>query len=127
MSSTTQRYPLSTPDGISIPFDVIRPSGYMSVNTALTVSGQIAIPAGCEIISFTASEDCIVRFGANATIPSSGSILADAVHIPKDMRITVAPVAAYFTVISESAVGVLRCQLIDKWAGLALQTQYNKR
>jgi len=127
MSSTTQRYPLSTPDGISIPFDVIRPSGYMAVNTALTVSGQIAIPAGCEIISFTATEDCIVRFGANAAIPSTGVVLTDAVHIPRDMRITVAPVAEFFTVISEGQVGVLRCQLIDKWAGLALQTQYNKR
>lgn len=127
MSSTSQRYPLSTPDGISIPFDVIRPSGYLAVNTALTVSGQIAIPAGCEIISFTTTEDCIVRFGANASIPSSGVVLGDAVHIPREMRITVAPTAEFFTVIAEGIAGVLRCQLIDKWAGLALQTQYNKR
>lgn len=127
MSSTSQRYPLSTPDGISIPFDVIRPSGYMYVNTALTVSGNIAIPAGCEIISFTTTEDCIVRFGANASIPVSGAVLGDAVHIPREMRITVAPTAEFFTVIAEGTEGVLRCQLIDKWAGLALQTQYQKR
>lgn len=127
MSSTSQRYPLSTPDGISIPFDVIRPSGYLYVNTALTVSGQIPVPAGNEIISFSASEDCIIKFGGNASIPVSGTLLTDAVYIPKDMRITVAPTAEYFTVIAPSAVGVLHCQFIDKWAGLALQTQYSKR
>jgi hypothetical protein len=97
------------------------------VNTALTVSGQIAIPAGNEIISFSASEDCIIKFGGNASIPVSGTLLVNAVYIPKDMRITVAPTAEYFTVIAPSAVGVLHCQFIDKWAGLALQTQYSKR
>jgi len=127
MSSTTQRYPLSTPDGIAIPFDVIRPIAFIRKAFDVTVSVSVAIPADCEIISFTATEDCLVCFGGTAIIGVDGAIQADTVFVQKGTRVTVAPTAASFTVISYAVAGYLYCQLIDKWAGLALQTQYVKR
>lgn len=127
MSSTTQRYPLSTPDGIAIPFDVIRPTGFIRKAFDVTVSVAVAIPSDCEIISFTATEDCLVCFGGTAIIGADGALQADTVFIQKGTRVTVAPTAETFTVISYSVAGYLYCQLIDKWAGLALNTQYKRR
>jgi hypothetical protein len=68
-----------------------------------------------------------VRFGAAASVPADGVQLADAVFIPANLQVTVAPQATSFTVIRYTADGTLIAQCIDKWAGLALQTQYNRR
>lgn len=127
MSSKSQRYPLSTPDGIAIPFDVIRPYGFIRKATATAVSATVSIPDVTEIISFSATEDCIVCFGGTAIVASDGALQLNSVFIQKGTRVTVAPTFNTFTVISLSVAGYLYCQLIDKWAGLALETQYNKR
>jgi hypothetical protein len=127
MSSTTQRYPLSTPDGIAIPFDVIRPYAFIRKAVDLTVSAEVNIPDSIEIISFAATQDCLVCFGGNATIGADGALQLNHVFIQKNTRVTVAPTANKFTVIAYDAAGYLYCQLIDKWAGLALETQYRKR
>jgi hypothetical protein len=127
MPSTSQRYPLSTPDGASIPLDVIRSGGFIRKATALTVSASVSIPDSIEIVSFTATEDCLVCFGGTAAVAADGVLQANTVFVRKDSRVTVAPTANNFTVISYTASGYLYCQLIDKWAGLALQTQYNRK
>lgn len=127
MPSTTQRYPLSTPDGISIPLDVIKPHSFIRKATALSVSGSISIPDVVEIISFAATEDCYICFGGIATIASDGVLQPNVVFVQKGTRVTVAPTANNFTVLALDTAGYLYCQLIDKWAGLALQTQYTKR
>lgn len=127
MSSKTQRYPLSTPDGIAIPFDVIRPIGFIRKATGLAVSGVVDIPEDCEIISFTATEDCLVCFGGTAIVAADGVLQPDTLFIQKGTRVTAAPTFPTFTVIALSAGGYLYCQLIDKWAGLALNTQYKRR
>lgn len=127
MSSKSQRYPLSTPDGIAIPFDVIRPYAFIRKTTALAVSAVVNIPDAIEIISFAATEDCIVCFGGTAIVAPDATIQLNTVFIQKGTRVTVAPTANTFTVIATEAAGFLYCQLIDKWAGLALQTQYDRR
>jgi hypothetical protein len=127
MASTTQRYPLSTADGKSIPLDVIRPLGLLFKTFTSVVSADIAVPGTCEIISFTATEDCIICFGSAASVPADGSLLSNGVFIPQNLRITVAPTAATFTVIRHTADGYVAVQFIDKWAGLALETQYSRR
>jgi hypothetical protein len=127
MPSTSQRYPLSTPDGIAIPLDVIRPHSFLAKTTALVVSAPVAIPSAVEIASFTATEDCLVCFGDTAIIAADGVLQPDTIFIQKGARVTVAPTASTFTVIAMSTPGYLYCQFIDKWAGLALETQYRKR
>lgn len=127
MSSTSQRYPLSTPDGISIPLDVIKPYSYILKSVGTTVSAAINIPAAIEIISFAATEDTIICFGGTAVAPPDGTPQSNTLFVQKGTRVTVAPPANTFTVLALGTAGYLHCQLIDKWAGLALQTQYSKR
>ena len=127
MSSTSQRYPLSTPDGISIPLDVIKPHSYILKSVGATVSASIAVPAAIEIISFAATEDTVICFGGTAIVPPDGSPQANTLVVLKGTRVTIAPPASTFTVIALGTTGYLHCQFIDKWAGLALQTQYSKR
>lgn len=127
MASTSQRYPLSTPEGAAIPLDIMKPHSFMQKDFTEVVSAALAVPDGIEIVSFTASEDCIIRFGAAAVVPADGVSYPDTIYIDKDVRVCVAPRAATFTVIATSAVGTLHAQFIEKWAGLALTKQLTGR
>lgn len=124
MASTSQRYPLSTPDGDSIPLDIIRPHSYLFIDFTLSASASIAVPAGVEIMSVSATTDCFIKFGGTAAAPVAGVLSSDLCLVEADMRTSIAPTASTFTVIGDMASGKLRIQFIDKWAGLALQTQY---
>lgn len=124
MSSTTQRYPFATASGDSIPLDVVKPSGLI-VKSFLSsgATGNIALPADVEAIGLLASEDCIVRFGAAASVPADGVNLSNAIYVPAGMHIIAAPPADTFSAIGHTANGTLIVQLIAKWAGLSLDTQ----
>jgi hypothetical protein len=128
MSSTSQRYPLSTPEGVAIPFEIIKPHSYLKKSfTAGSASSAVAVPADVEILIFSSNEDCIVKFGGTASVPADGVSQADVICVEKDVRIAVAPNADTFTIIGETVAGALRVQFIQKWAGLAVTTQYKKR
>lgn len=127
MPSTTQRYPLSTPDGKYIPLDVVRSAGYAIKSVNTSVSSPITIGENVEIISFSATEDMLVCFGGVAALPADAVVYADTVFIGRGQRVTVAATALTFTAIALTTAGILHCQLIDKWAGLGLQTQYLRK
>lgn len=127
MSSSSKKYPLSTPDGIAIPLDVIRPNSFMLVNFTTAVSAAFNIPSGVEIMSITATEDCIINFGGAPVAPISGTLYTNSVAIERDQRITVSPTADTFKVIGETASGKLRINFIDNWAALSLATQQLRR
>lgn len=128
MASTSQRYPLSTPEGVAIPFDIIKAHSYIKKNFTFTeASAVINVPADVEIVIFSSNEDCLIKFGGTASIPADGVSQLDVICVEKDVRLAVAPNASTFTIIGESAVGSLRIQFVHKWAGLAVQTQYKGR
>lgn len=128
MASTTQRYPLSTPDGTPIPMEIIKPHSFVQKNfIAGIVSAAVAVPTDVEIMSITTTEDCIIKFGGTAALPVDNTPLLDSMFIDKNVRICLAPKAATFTIMGISLDGVANIQFIEKWAGLAVQTQYQKR
>ena len=127
MSSTTKRYPLSTPDGKPIPLDVVKPVGLVVLPFTAVVSAAIAVPSDNEIISFYATEDCYIQFGGVAAVPASGVYTANMLLVKKSFRLTVAPPSATFTVISAGTNGTLQAQFIDKWASVVLATQTARR
>lgn len=128
MSSTTQRYPLSSPDGTPIPLEIMKPHSFIQKSyLTASASTSIAVPTDVEIMSITVTEDCILKFNGTAILPTDGVAIADAVLVEKYTRICIAPKAATFTLIGLSADGVANIQFIEKWAGLAVQTQYQKR
>lgn len=128
MASTSQRYPLSTPDGMPIPLEIMKPHSFLSKTFLTSAStAAITVPADVEIMSITCSEDCIIVFGATATLPVDGVAIPDAVVVDQWLRVCVAPKASTFYIRGLSADGEARIQFIEKWAGLAVQTQYTKR
>lgn len=128
MPSTSQRYPLSTPDGVAIPLEILRPHSYVKKSfTSGAASAVVAVPGNVEIAILSADQDCLVCFGGTAAVPADNTNVASVIFVPQGVRVCVAPTADNFTVIGETASGSLRIQFVDKWAGLAVQTQYQKR
>lgn len=116
-------YPFSTIDGKVIPLDIIRPLGilripFTAISTALQDLG-IATP----IMILSATEDCFVRFGAAAVVPST-SLTSNQIMVEKDQIVIVAPHNPNFSVISDGVNGSLTIQLLDRWAGLADEASY---
>lgn len=124
MTTTTQRYPHATPEGVPIPLDVIKPYGTIRKAFTTAVSSVVTIAANVDVASFLTTEDCFVCFGGTAALGADGVTQANAIFIPKGGRITCAVISTTFTVIGVTASGNLYVQLIDKWAGLALQTKF---
>ena len=128
MSSTTQRYPLSSPDGTPIPLEIMKPHSFIQKSFLSNVASSVVnVPTDVEIMSITVTEDCILKFNGTASLPVDGVSIADAVLVEKYTRICIAPKAATFTLIGMSARGIANIQFIEKWAGLAVQAQYQKR
>ena len=128
MASTSQRYPLSTPDGLSIPLDVIKPHSIVLLNfTTMTASAVVAIPDGIEIASLYSTEDCVIQFGGTAAVPANGVNTPNALVLTKDVITVIAPPLVTLTAIGLSTAGSLRIQFIEKWAGLALVKQISGR
>ena len=109
-------YPLSTPGGNPIPFEICRPVGLIRIAFATAVSGQIVIPASAELLVLSTDKECIVRLGANASIPASGSFLADSIELSPDTFWVVDPNgAAFLTVIRVAVDGTLVINALKKW------------
>ncbi len=127
MPSSSQRYPLATPDGKAIPLDTIRPLGFYLLDFTTGVASSITIPSNIEILSIQSTEDCVISFSGTANVPSSGVLLADSFYLSSDMRVSISPLSVNLSVIGAGNDGVLLVQLIDNWAGLSLAVQTNRR
>lgn len=128
MASTSQRYPLSTPDGVAIPLDIMKPHSFIrKAFSALTPTVAISVPNGVEIMSITTSEDVLICFGAEAVIPVDGVNYPNTVLVEASSRICIAPRAATFTMLGLQEAGIANLQFVDKWAGLALAKQLTGR
>lgn len=127
MASTTQRYPLSTPEGSAIPLEIMKPHSFMQKSFGAVVTAAQNVPDGVEIMSITVTENCLIRFGAAAVAPVDGVNYPDTVLIEADARVCIAPKAATFTLIGLTSSGTAYVQFIEKWAGLALTKQLTGR
>ena len=124
---TGQRYPFATADGIAIPSDIIKPLGVLRQTFShLIATVPVAIPAAVEVISFLATEDCIVVFGVAATVPVNAVLLADALFVPANIIVQAAPPLSNMSVIGLTASGTLMAQYIESWAGLTRTTQLTR-
>lgn len=125
-----QLYPFSTKEGAVIPLDIIRPSGIMRKNF-ITASASVSdsLVALTPVIILEATADCFVRFNAAATVPVSGSpstIISDQIFVQAGRAVVCSPKSPNFTVIGDTAAGVLTIQLIEQWAGLGHEVSYSR-
>lgn len=126
-ADTRGLYPLTTPGGDAIPYDVFRPFGLLPVAITDAVSADIAIPAGAELFVVLATTPCVLRFGEdNASVPSSGTHQLDAMYIPADVHMVIdVNEASEFTIIGTTvaATGTLWINTTKTWKDLQIPTR----
>ena len=129
MADLTNRYPIATADGKSIPHEVLRPKGFYRLDLSTTASGIITLAAGTKILVLISTVDCILKFHATvaASVPAVGSLLADAMFLPKNTIQTISPDVAAVSGITIAGTGTVYITLAGAWSGLGLEHQYNRR
>ena len=133
MADPDKRYPLSTPEGQPIPFEILRPHSFLSKTFVTGAStAAISIPTDVQILSIFADEDCIVKFAtsaASAAALSDGVRVDDVAFVPRDNLIVLSPRVGFvtFAIRGLTADGTAKIQFIDHWAGVALASQFPRK
>lgn len=128
MSTPIGVYPFATQDGKAIPLDIIKAKSVIMQSFIAGAGTAITIPATATVGVLISDKACLLRFGT--TLPASliaNTEYADTVLVPSGSIVVVAmtPGTAYVRGLSEA--GTIYIQLIEKWAGLALNTQYQRK
>lgn len=128
MTTPANVYPFATQDGKAIPLDILRPSGIMILTFQVATESFFIIPNGYEVGIFFSPTWVLARFGQPFTVPVlNNTLYTDALIIPSG-TMTVASLTqgpCYIKGLTEN--GTLYLQLIEKWAGLALDKQYIRK
>lgn len=123
--ASSQLYPFSTEDGKSIPLEVIRPLGVF-VLPVTTGGHAIALDSSFDLVSVLSTVPIIWTF--NGDTIAENVIIPDALFVPADTIMTVdLPSGAAHHVKSLNGSGYVYIQGIQKWAGLGLNRQINRR
>jgi hypothetical protein len=121
-------YPLSSPDGQSIPYEVIRPIGLIRQDFNDVGSAAVTIPTAADILAFFANATCIVTFGATAVVPANGVHGLNSILIPANTYMNVDHNgAANFSVVGVSEAGTLFTVTVKKWQDTKKPIQFQRR
>lgn len=115
-ADTLGLYPQATPKGDSIPFEVIRPLGFLKqAFTSAAVNG-VVIPAAADLLVLRADQDCLVQLGGNAVVPANGVHTLNLVFVGQGECVVIDHnAAATFGVIRLTADGTLTVQTLAKY------------
>lgn len=120
-------YPFATQDGKAIPLDIIKPKGIIFQSFTAGASAQITIPADATVGVIFSDKACAIGFGVDVPALVANTYYPTTALIPVGSIVTLAltPGTAYVRGLTDS--GNIWIQLIEKWAGLALNTQYGRK
>lgn len=130
---TPRRYPFATASGTPIPLDIVTPVGILAINfTTGAGTAGIDLTENIEAILILASQDCIVTFAAtNAATGALANVVLkiDSIFISKDVISSISPPVgkSFISIRGDSANGRVILNLIDKWSGVMLQSQLDRR
>ena len=133
MANIPNRYPLATADGQSIPLDVVRPNSSVQLTIATGAgSTSLSLPASTEVMVIYATKDCLIQFAESAAVATpytSGTIKADSFFIPASTLMVLSPIPekTSFSLIALAEAGIAYINFLEKWSGMALQSQFNRR
>lgn len=123
----SDNYPFATKDGKVIPLDIIRPKSLITKSFVVGANSTITI-AGTEAVAVVfATEDCILYLGTAPTGIVDGAEVASALFVPKRTAVVTTLSAGQVDAVGIFSDGVVVIQLIEKWAGLALDIAYTRR
>lgn len=124
MSTPVGVYPFSTQDGKAIPLDIVNPAGLIFKSFVAGSGASFTIPAGKTVGVFFCNADAIISFGADMVSMAENTVHSKALLVPANTTLTTAFEAGTAYVRGISGSGIMYLQLIEKWAGLGLPTQY---
>lgn len=127
MADPNARYPLATADGVPVPNETIRPRGFYSIAVSGTASTLLTLTGNYKTVTLCSTVDCIIRFGATASVPADRTLLSDAMFLPKNVVVTVSPGTMSISAIAISTSGSLYVTVIESWAGLGMEYQFSRR
>jgi len=120
-------YPLSSPDGQAIPYEVIRPIGLIRQDFTDTPSAAVTIPAAAELLSLFANATCVVTFNAASAVPANGVHQLDSILLAANTYMNVDHnAAATLSVIGVSESGTLFITTVEKWKDIRKTAQYTR-
>lgn len=123
MTTLKEVYPFATSDGKAIPLDIIYPSALVK----LTNGQSFTLAAGYEVAAIHAfGAEAILSFNGALGSVNTATLYEDTVFIPPNGLAIVRLPSATVHVITGTG-GVVYIQLIEKWAGLALPSQFNRK
>lgn len=127
MTTPAGVYPFSTMDGKPIPLDIIKPTGLIPKSFTAVGDSSFVVPSDAVVGVFISNQACLIRFGATVGAPVDATEIPNTILIPADMAVTVALTAGTCYVRGLTASGTVYLQLMEKWAALALPTQFTKK
>lgn len=129
MSANTpsELYPFATQDGKAIPLDILKPQGLLILPFTTDAVASISLPAGSTVAMLIASEACLVSFDHSlATVPTN-EFLSEVLLVPYNNVVSCSIPSLDIKIRGVDNPGTLYVQLIEKWAGLALDRQYQRK
>ena len=128
ISTPQEVYPFASQDGMAIPLDIIKPS-CLVIKSFSPSSSSFTIPENYKVCTLIASTACLLRFGEDFPTPLvDATLYENTLLVPQDTVVTASllPETIYVRSLGED-IGTLYIQLIEKWAGLALDRQYARK
>ena len=121
-------YPFATQDGKAIPLDILKPSGLILHAYTEGSASTLIIPEQYQVGMFLATTSCLVCFGEELVKPFVDSIIYEnTLLVPSGNVVSSAIRHPSLSIIGLNEGGQLYIQLIDRWAGLALDRQYQRK
>ena len=127
MTAISEIYPYATQDGKAIPLDILKPSYLLALPFTADASASIALPAGAQVGMLISDVAAVVSFHAALTSLSGSYTLEKALIIPEKAIVSTVLLASPLYVRGVAESGTLYIQIIEKWAGLALDKQYIRK
>ncbi len=129
MTDIINRYPLSTPNGMAIPLDIIKPIALLRIdfNTSSFVAAiDLSAIYANKIFVATSNQDCYLHVGDTPASPVSGTALPDVIYIPAGVTLAFVTDSLQIAAIGITNSGRVDIQICETWAGLAIEAQVNK-
>ena len=130
-SAADQLYPLSTDNGVAIPLDIVRPLGSIKWTVASGGDLAITIPGTFALVSVFSNVNCLLDFSNTVSYPAADATKYESSFmIPADTILTLAipsQGAAKLVNLSAEVTGLVVMNCLQKWAGIGLRRQLERR
>lgn len=125
-------YPYSTENGSAVPLDVIKAKSLMILDVSTTPT-TIQIPRGSRVATICSDTDCVIQLTdrpSQTLQPSTAThntFIDDALMIHKDHILSVVVEEGDAHVVSLEGSGTMYIQLVEQWASISMDSEYERR